>query len=203
MSTCHGHETVVLSEGLHRAKGHAAIIAWLNWPLILAVAGFVVYTLADTANEARATASISFARTMGDATGRAILVAVLCIVATARVIGTRDGVVRVFNLFFETQIAVDRIAMIDTHNGFEIVGADGNRIPVSVLGQSLMGAILGYRRSRQAASRYERWRNSLRAPERVVPLSKTPVRRLRRAWYFVPVWLASYLLLAISIRSST
>lgn len=193
---------VTLRKGHHGSDRNAVLIAWLNWPFVLAFAGFVAYTIADTVNEARATASVSFARTVGDTCGRAVLVAVLCVVVTARVIGTREGVVRVFNVFFETDVPVDQILRIDTRDGFEILGGDGQRIPVSVLGQSLMGAVLGYRRSRRAAERYDKWHRSLRVSDGGVPPSSGRVRRVRHAWYLAPAWLAPYLLLAISVRMS-
>ena len=76
---------------------------------------------------------------------------------TARIDVSNDGeYLRLVNLFFVYLVPTATIQKIDVTEGLQVVMADGRKIESSAYGDSLMGAILGYRRAKRALARLER-----------------------------------------------
>jgi hypothetical protein len=91
------------------------------------------------------------------------MVTIFSLLASARLVGSREGYVDVVGLFLRRRIPIEEIARVDSSRGLKIYLTSGRTIGSIAYGQSLIGETVGYPRSRRTASRIAELCDSVRA----------------------------------------
>ncbi|MCA0146258.1 hypothetical protein [Blastococcus sp. LR1] len=86
-----------------------------------------------------------------------LVVSTLGLLATARIVGSPDGYIDVVGLLATRRIPIGEIAEVMPSGPLEIRMTSGRRIGSIAYGRSLLGDMVGYPRSRQAAERIYRF----------------------------------------------
>jgi hypothetical protein len=83
----------------------------------------------------------------------AVMVIVFSLLASARIVGSTAGYIDVIGLFLQRRIPIDEIVDVTPDKGLKIRMTSGRRIGSIAYGQSLLGELSGYPRSKRTAVR--------------------------------------------------
>jgi hypothetical protein len=93
----------------------------------------------------------------------ALMVTVFSLLASARIVGNTAGYIDVIGLFVRRRIPIADIVDVHSDGGLKIRMASGRSIGSIAYGQSLVGNMIGYPRSKKAAVRIKDFCESTRA----------------------------------------
>ena len=138
-------------------RGNRVLLGRWGTPLIvssaLAVLGSFVFAWGWIANDVP-TAPVDMIVTL---LPLALLVIILSLLATARIVGRSDGYIEVVGLLITRRIPVSEVVDVTPRGPLKIRMRSGRRVGSIAYGQSLLGEMVGYPRSREAAERIGRF----------------------------------------------
>jgi hypothetical protein len=99
---------------------------------------------------------------MGTLLPLAVMVIVFGLLASSRIVGSTAGYIDVVNLFVRRRIPIDEIADVRSDGALKIQMTSGRRIGSIAYGQSVIGEMIGYPRSKKTAVRIREFCESTR-----------------------------------------